>query len=270
MSPDIGAAGQLVGMLGLVLGDPGQQRLQPSDPGLRARTYRLQGLRQPRPDRLVDALEVDRGQLPDLRQCQAQPTESADYGDAPQGLLAEQAVVARAAAYGVDQAQILVLPQRLDRHPGPSSEGPDGHRRRRYRAVYRSSRVFGGHHPPLWHEETITNVGTAADTCGVLAQRIRPGRRWPASNDASASSPGRRRSSAAALLPFAAATDARVGGQRSGTLPQRSDGDLTCRAGASQSVRNSSTKARRPCRSVRKQNMCPPRNTCSCDRVMPV
>ncbi len=37
---------------------------------------------------------------------------------------------------------------------------------------------------------------------------------------------------------------------------------------ASHSVRNLSTRARKACRSVRKQNMCPPRNTCICDPVM--
>ena len=68
-------------------------------------------------DQLVAALQVGTGQLTYLGQGKADRPQAADHLDAPQGFLVEEPVVTRAAAAGVGQPGILVLAQRLDRHP---------------------------------------------------------------------------------------------------------------------------------------------------------
>ena len=82
---------------------------------------------QPRPDGLVRWLEIDRRQLLDLGQRQAEAPQNAHHPYAPERFFPEETVVSGASPDRVDQAHAFVFAQRLDRYAGSSRENSDGH-----------------------------------------------------------------------------------------------------------------------------------------------
>src|SRR5262249_42927511 len=112
---EVGTPGELVGELRLVVIDAPQQLAQLGDPVLGAGAPPAQHSREPGADRLVRAPQVAGGQIPDLGHGQPEPPQGTDHTHAPQRFVVEEPVVPRASPHRVDQAEILVLPQRLDR-----------------------------------------------------------------------------------------------------------------------------------------------------------
>ena len=81
-------------------------------------------------DQLTGTLTVGCGEGLNRFEGQSQGAQPLDHLHTPHRFFAKQAVVALAAAKGIEEPQILVLAQDFDRHAGAPGELPDSHRMR--------------------------------------------------------------------------------------------------------------------------------------------
>src|SRR5712691_5469441 len=120
--------GRPASVCGLEVQETVTERLQGADATFDAGKGLCQLLFQECIDRLVVMLKVGGGEGLKLFEGQSQGAQPLDYLHTPERFFPKQAVVALAAAQGVEEAEVLIVAQDFDRHTAASRELSNSHR----------------------------------------------------------------------------------------------------------------------------------------------